>query len=476
MKMKQLFRYTSTIMLRTALLLGAIAFVNAQIKAQTAEQWAEMPDAFETMDPTSIIDDGNYYYIQFYTTAHDRCSYLTDCGVNQIARSKDFLPYANDRLWTLVKVNGDNDATHFKLKNKAGHYLYLETGGSARAKCTDTEEAASILKLTPLGSGYDISAANNDAYPMARNGNNEWEELICNFTRRGSREDWTRLRFAKLKSTAAFIIYYRGEGIDNTDPTVATTRHYLTYSGTGNESPLNDGNLRSSAVSSRQSIIPSDKPLCTLPTLAAYHQDGLWTLEEADTDGEFYIKKYGSADEYLNADGTLSVLGAKNDLFGKYALEDPFVNRYTRIRNLQFQTEQLESNWFNNSNVAFHIGETITDVQAANGYTIVGDGNVNHEIYADLSGYTKMIINGTQNMQLRVLMNRQWQDGPLVEKIVTIGSDGKAEVDLTNLTLNTTQTGSASVRMTYIDGSDGTLDGDGNNLPNNVDTPIGMCL
>ena len=471
MKMKQLFRYTSTIMLRTALLLGAIAFVNAQIKAQTAEQWAEMPDAFETMDPTSIIDDGNYYYIQFYTTAHDRCSYLTDCGVNQIARSKDFLPYANDRLWTLVKVNGDNDATHFKLKNKAGHYLYLETGGSARAKCTDTEEAASILKLTPLGSGYDISAANNDAYPMARNGNNEWEELICNFTRRGSREDWTRLRFAKLKSTAAFIIYYRGEGIDNGDPTVATTRHYLTYSGTGNESPLNDGNLRSSAVSSRQSIIPSDKPLCTLPTLAAYHQDGLWTLEEADTDGEFYIKKYGSADEYLNADGTLSVLGAKNDLFGKYALEDPFVNRYTRIRNLQFQTEQLESNWFNNSNVAFHIGEAITDVQAANGYTIVGDGNVNHEIYADLSGYTKMIINGTQNMQLRVLMNRQWQDGPLVEKIVTIGSDGKAEVDLTNLTLNTTQTGSASVRMTYIDGSDGTLDGDGNNLPNNVDTP-----
>ena len=116
MNMKQFLRYTSTL-LRIVLLLGAIVLLNIPATAQTAEQWAEMPDAFETMDPVSIIGDGNYYYIQFYTTAHDRCSYLTDCGVNQIARSKDFLPYANNRLWTLLSV-GDDNSTHFYLKNK----------------------------------------------------------------------------------------------------------------------------------------------------------------------------------------------------------------------------------------------------------------------------------------------------------------------------------------------------------------------
>ena len=147
MIMKQLFEHTSTL-LRTALLIGAMILVNTQAKAQTAAQWAEMPDAFETMDPASIIGDGNYYYIQFYTALHDQCSYLTDCGVNEIARSKDFLPYAYNRLWTLVSAGETNQ---FKLKNKAGHYLYLETGGSARVRCTDNSEAASTLKLTSLG-------------------------------------------------------------------------------------------------------------------------------------------------------------------------------------------------------------------------------------------------------------------------------------------------------------------------------------
>ena len=71
-------------MLRTALLLGALAFVNTQeIQAQTAG----LPDAFETMDPGDIIGDGNYYYIQFYEGSVR--SYLTDCGVNKRARAKD---------------------------------------------------------------------------------------------------------------------------------------------------------------------------------------------------------------------------------------------------------------------------------------------------------------------------------------------------------------------------------------------------
>ncbi len=59
MKMKQLLRHTSSL-LRTALLLGAAALITIPTQAQTAG----LPDAFETMDPATIIGDGNYYYIQ----------------------------------------------------------------------------------------------------------------------------------------------------------------------------------------------------------------------------------------------------------------------------------------------------------------------------------------------------------------------------------------------------------------------------
>ena len=93
-----------------------------------------------------------------------------------------------------------------------------------------------------------------------------------------------------------------------------------------------------SKVSSRRSIIPSDKSLWTLPTAAVYHQDGLWILEEASNDGQFYIKRYGE-EQYLtvrqiNDYNYCTVLGDKEDLYGKFELETPTANRYTRIHNV----------------------------------------------------------------------------------------------------------------------------------------------
>ena len=469
MKMKQLLKYTSSL-LRIVLLLGALTLFNNQ---PTLAQTVGLPDAFETMDPATIIGDGNYYYIQFYNGTSIR-SYLTDCGVNQIARAQDFLPYANNRLWTLEAAG---DATHFKLKNKDGHYLYFETGGSARVRCVDNSTSASILTFFSLGDGYDISVA-NDVYPMYRNNNAEWTDLICNVTRRSSYYDWTRLRFVKLKSNSAFIIYYRGEAkgdVGNTDPTLATTRHYLTYSGTASSSLGN--NWWSSDVSSQQSIIPADKPLCSLPTVAAYHKDGLWTLEKADEEGRFYIKKYGT-EQYLNEHNHSGVydcaLESKDATKGTYTLEDPLANRYTRIQNTNNVTEPLTANMFFEWN-GYGANETKTsdtpthvdvyfgnNTQLSAGSTVYGDGwHVNYLKYADLTGYKKILVEGTPYMQLRFLMDRvepiasdqpgyDADGGAFVEKNVTIGSDGKAEVDLTNLELNTTTTASATVKMTYV--------------------------
>ena len=456
MKMKQLFRYTFMIILRTALLLGAIAFI-----IPTQAQTAGLPDAFETMDPATIIGDGNYYYIQFYDG--NMRSYLTDCGVNVNAESKDLLPYANNRLWTLLPA-GDGNGAHFYLKNKDGHYLYFESGAGARVKCTDNPTAASILQLTSLGDGYYLSSV-TDGKPMYRNGNDEWVYLPCNANYYGSRVGWYRLRFVKLKSNSAFIIYYRWEGTDNSDPSSSTTRHYLTYSGTA-ASSLGQ-NWWQSDVSSQQSIIPADKPLPSLPTLAAYHKDGLWTIEEADVNGQFYIKKYGT-NLYLNEHNHSGVydcaLESKDDTKGTYTLEEPLSNRYTRIQNVKYETTNLTADMFKtwdgyggnatstgNATVDFKVG---TNEEIAGGNTIAGTGNVAHLTYANLSEYSKMTINGTQGMQLRVLLDRQESDnGPYVEKNVTIGSDGTAVIDLTDLEINRRYSW-PTVKMTYVDAND----------------------
>ena len=470
--MKRLFIHTTTL-LRTALLFGAILLFGTGVKGQTAG----LPDAFETMNPADIIGDGQYYYIQFYQSALDKCSYLTDCGVNKKARSKDFLPYANNRLWTL-EAAGDGVDTHFRLRNKDGHYISFGTfEGSQRVGCVDNFAAASILTFHPIESGgYYITAFinGNESTPMYRPSYAEWADLAYNTSYSNGIADVFRLRFAKLKNDAAFIIYYRGEGLNNDDPNAATTRHYLTNSGTDNSV------TKQSDVSSRQSIIPSNKPLSSLPTLAAYHKDGLWTLEETGDDGGFYIKKYGTNDYLINSSDNYSILGPKDDYDAKYRVVDTSVNRYTPIQKnvIEPLTADMFFEWNGYGASASKTSETPSSVnvnfgnntQLSAGETVYGNGwVVNYLKYADLTGYQKMFIEGTAGMQLRVLMNRvepiaEGQDnydadgGAYVEKNVTIGSDGRAEVDLANMTIGTTSVGSATVRMTHINGSDANLD------------------
>lgn len=81
--------------------------------------------------------------------------------------------------------------------------------------------------------------------------------------------------------------------------------------------------------------------------------------------------------------------------------------------------------------VDFNIGN---DAEIGAGGMVCGTSTVDYLIYADLTGSTKLLIEGTAGSQLRVLMNRQESNsGPLVEKNPTIGDDGKAELDLTEL-------------------------------------------
>ena len=84
------------------------------------------------------------------------------------------------------------------------------------------------------------------------------------------------------------------------------------------------------------------------------------------------------------------------------------------------------------ANVDFNIGN---DAVLSGGNMVCGTGSVLYLTYADLTGYTKMIINGDAGLPLRVLMNRQDSNsGPLVERQPVIGSDGKVELDLSEFT------------------------------------------
>jgi len=111
------------------------------------------------------------------------------------------------------------------------------------------------------------------------------------------------------------------------------------------------------------------------------------------------------------------------------------------------------------------IGDAVSEMgigkEIGAGAMVYGASTVDPLRYADLSAYDKMVIEGTPGIQLRILMNRALGgepgsfNGALVEVNVTIGEDGKAEVDLTAydyVHLNAIKTGwsSASGTITSI--------------------------
>lgn len=411
-----------------------------------------MPNAFETKVPSDVIGDGNYYYIQFYFSTN--ISYLSDQGNGNQLWSKDYIPFAKNLQWTLVSTGVNNQ---FKLKSLSGNWAYFD--GTKYISTNDESQASVFTYYNHTGGGYEIGPVTDTSNTMAGNKKTSGVEYPwVNIWNNSKGNDRSRLRVAKLKDNVAHIIYWQ-ETIYNSsnnpvDPNADsranangfTTHHYLTYSGTGDEI--------SDAVSSRKSVVWYYDAWNTLPTLAAYHQDGLWTLEDVGDNGEFYIKKYGT-EEYLNYQNGISELGSKNVDYGRYALELPNANRYTRIQNAnKFESHALTAAMFftwngvganaahvseDQASIDFHVGSEVI-----NGGTIVGRGDVKYNIYADLSGFAKLVFEGTPGMQLRVLLNRlepiaegeegyDENGGSLIERYCTIGDNGKGELNVSDL-------------------------------------------
>lgn len=229
MIMKQLFRHTSTL-LRTALLLGAMILVNTQSNAQPVSITADMPDAFETMTPT--VDDGEYYFIQFYNELNDSPylyqPFLGELGEGEWMQAMDYMPFAANRQWTLVAGSAVNQ---YKLKSKRGFYAYLASDNT-RFRTTANADNATEFELIQRGNYragfYQLRTISGVS--MGRWANGEWGNMI-----NVGNTNVAYFRFAKLKPNAAHIIYYREGGENNNDPQVSTIRHYLTYSGADSE-------------------------------------------------------------------------------------------------------------------------------------------------------------------------------------------------------------------------------------------------
>ncbi len=93
-----------------------------------------------------------------------------------------------------------------------------------------------------------------------------------------------------------------------------------------------------------------------------------------------------------------------------------------------------------------HVGEEL-----GAGAMVYGLSTVYYLSYADLTGYEKIVIEGTPGVQLRVLMNRVENEGALTEMNPVIGEDGTAVVDLTGMEyvhLNAIKTGWGSAAGT----------------------------
>jgi len=260
-------------LLRTALLVGALAFVNVpQTQAQNAEQRASLPDAFEAVSPETILGDNdllsNYYYIQFYIPKGEAQEYfyLADRGEGNPMRTKDFIPFAKNIQWYIEKIS-DNE---FRLRSGDNNYVYFDYTDDV-FKCTSNQGNASRLTYREhKDGGYEIQlvsnpegTANSSNRSMRNNnGGNGWA-IINRVNNDNAR---ACLRFAKLKDErVAYIIFYqdptytsKGEYVEPNSEIYNnrdwfTQRHYLTYSDTGDNtwtSVITNGDMSGDDVTS----------------------------------------------------------------------------------------------------------------------------------------------------------------------------------------------------------------------------------
>lgn len=246
-------------LLRTAILFGALAFVNISAQAQTLAQREQMPDAFETRDPVTrmndMLDNNQYYYIQFYGGDGDRM-FLAEMvdGEERILRTKDYIPFAKNMQWTLVSVPDGKRVSgverQFYLKSANDYYVYLD---GSQYKCTsDINNATPLTSYSRPDGGYEIGTAANTTKTMQRrkaDGSDLaiWtaiDDLAHKYANKDNNHPRGSLRIAKLKENIAHIIYYQDPVYDSSnrpitgnEPGRANTlgfgqRHYLTFSGT----------------------------------------------------------------------------------------------------------------------------------------------------------------------------------------------------------------------------------------------------
>lgn len=175
----------------------------------------------------------------------------------------------------------------------------------------------------------------------------------------------------------------------------------------------------------------------------------LYSMEQkAFSDGELLRIPLKAGDAANTANGKLyTVRTATVDAVSHPCADVSFSAQVTEAEPVTYKdtplTKDMFKEWDGCTATSQVINENVGGTVQLNqnipsGGTIYGDPSVVYTKYADITGCHQMVITGTPGMQLRVLMNRlevgngggDGNGGALTELNPTIGTDGKAVVDL----------------------------------------------
>lgn len=140
---------------------------------------------------------------------------------------------------------------------------------------------------------------------------------------------------------------------------------------------------------------------------------------------------------YIDKTTTVKAISALGDVMSEVA-EAVYVIAEDASMESTALTQAMFYTWDGYGADASKISPVTVELNLGNelnqGGTVIGTSTVDYLTYADLTGYSKIVFEGTPGTGLRILMNRQESNNsPLVEQVVTIADNRKAELSLAGL-------------------------------------------
>lgn len=250
------------------------------------------------MQPIMAADDPTYTYIQF--SGNGRTVLLDTDGALSVVNATENAPSGSGYQWTL-EAAPNTTASEVVLKSKAGHYVVYNTTDKSFTTTTDATAATTFTKstntyyTTAVSDRYDLSISSLTGKNALAVKNGQLTLAVTN----------SRYSTMRLATTISG---------PNVNPMVSTTgdEHWYYM-----ELLCNGSECIKDAAKSGDKLIKTATP--SIKYLNAY----MWSLVEANDQGDVYIKSFRG--HYIYCDGTNQRVTADTsvrDTKGRYKLCD----------------------------------------------------------------------------------------------------------------------------------------------------------